>query len=588
VHDPSPPDKPVAAAKPDPLIGGRLGDYEIRRQIARGGMARVYEGYDPGLDRRAAIKVIDIAGADPTEAREITERFFREARQVANLDHPNIVTVYQFGEFAPQYFMAMKYLEGRTLQEALKRLRSQKRLMPPDQILSVADDVAAALDYAHGQGVIHRDVKPSNIMLTPNGRAILMDFGLLMEFGKDNTLGTAFGTPRYIAPEQAVASSRAVPQSDIYAFGVVVYEMICGQTPFDGTSAMELALAHMSNPPPPLRSINPDTPPSVEAVVLRALDKTPEVRWRSASAFVAALRQAYTEPAPNLPDAEPMRAAGEQTDLTPILVNREALLSAAQPPVIQSPIPAGPQSETAHATPVPSTAALPKAKPAKAAKAAKAAKSTKTTKAVEAPPAPEPKPDPEPVVVAAPPPPVVAPAPVAEAKKTREMPPPPELAAKAEKAPRRSKAFWPLAVLIAALVGFVGTFAALPPDGQPATGASVPRVFPPTKAVRLVYSEDGLAILNVGLQAIPLNSLSFSPDGRTYVPAIRQGELAPGACAFLRAASNAPIPTPLCKERQVVRAASLFWQRPDMFFVSWEKQTFRCGTDVNTCEIRPE
>lgn len=580
MHDPAPPDKPIAAAKPDPLIGGRLGDYEIRRQVARGGMARVYEGYDPGLDRRAAIKVIDIAGADPTEAREITERFFREARKVANLDHPNIVTVYQFGEFAPQYFMAMKYLEGRTLQEALKRLRTQKRVMPPEQILSIADDVAAALDYAHGQGVIHRDVKPSNIMLTPSGRAILMDFGLLMEFGKDNTLGTAFGTPRYIAPEQAVASHRAVPQSDIYAFGVVIYEMVCGQTPFDGSSAMELAIAHMSNPPPPLRSVNPETPPGVEAVVLRALDKTPEVRWRSASAFVAALRQAYTEPTPDLPDAEPMRVIGEQADLTPILVNREALLSAAPPPVVQSPIPATPQSDTAQATPIPSTAVLPQAK------AAKPAKSTKTTKAVQPPPAETPikMAEPAPVAAAAAP----APAPVAEAKKTREMSPPPELVAKAEKAVRRSAAFWPFAIVIAVLVGFVGAFAALPPDGQPATGATLPRSLPPTQSVRLVYSENGLAILNVGLQAVTLSELTFSTDGRTYVPAIRQGELAPGACAFLRAAVNSPIPDLLCKDRQVARANSLFWQRPDAFFVSWEKQTFRCEADVNTCDIRPE
>lgn len=551
MHDAAPPEKSIAPNKPDPLIGGRLGDYEIRRQIARGGMARVYEGYDPGLDRRAAIKVIDIAGADPTEAREITERFFREARKVANLDHPNIVTVYQFGEFAPQYFMAMKLLEGRTLQETLKRLRTQKRLMPPEQILSIMDDVSAALDYAHGQGVIHRDVKPSNIMLTPSGRAILMDFGLLMEFGKDNTLGTAFGTPRYIAPEQAVASHRAVPQSDIYALGVVVYEMVCGQTPFDGASAMELAIAHMSNPPPPLRSVNPDAPPSVEVVVLRALDKTPEVRWKSASAFAQALRSAYLNPGQPAHFApEPREEIVPQADLTPILVNREPLLSAVAQPVIANPLPSTARSP--EGMPVPQAA--PHSAPAQPVPIAAKA----TAPAAQVAPKPAQTPD-------------------QSAPKTVRLP-----------TPRRPKPlFWVLAGVVVALIGFAASFAVLPPVPQPASGAptNLPARVQAAKAIRLIFSDGGLAILNVGTSAIPLKELTFSPDGRTFVPAITQGELAPGGCIYLKAENASPVPEPMCQAKTAVKAASLFWQRPDAFSASWEKRTFRCTTDINTCEI---
>ncbi|MCS6872197.1 MAG: protein kinase [Anaerolineae bacterium] len=275
----------------DPLIGTRLGDYEIRRLIARGGMARVYEGYDPNLERRAAVKVITPQAEDSDEMKQ---RFFREARAVANLHHPNIVTVYQFGQGENLYYLAMRLLEGQTLLQRLKRLRTQKKLIETELMLSIVDDVSAALDYAHSKGVIHRDIKPSNIMIESDKRAILMDFGLLMQMSGDHTLGTAFGTPRYIAPEQAVASDRAVPQSDIYSLGVIVYEMVTGQTPFDADSAMSLALLHISTPPPPPRTVRPDLPEAVEQVILKALEKRPEDRWQSATQFAKALRQAFS------------------------------------------------------------------------------------------------------------------------------------------------------------------------------------------------------------------------------------------------------------------------------------------------------
>lgn len=280
-----------SAPTADPLIGTRLGDYEIRRLIGRGGMARVYEGFDANLHRSAAIKVINPQSEDNDEMKQ---RFFREARAVANLHHPNIVTVYQFGQGENLYYLAMRLLEGQTLLQKLKRLRTQKRFIETDQLLSIVDDVSAALDYAHRNGVIHRDIKPSNVMLSNDKHAILMDFGLLMETSGDNTLGTAFGTPRYIAPEQAVASDRAVPQSDIYSLGVIVYEMVTGQTPFDADSAMSLALLHISTPPPPPRSVRPELSEAVEQVILKALEKRPEARWQTARQFATALREAFS------------------------------------------------------------------------------------------------------------------------------------------------------------------------------------------------------------------------------------------------------------------------------------------------------
>ncbi|MBO9309122.1 MAG: serine/threonine protein kinase [Chloroflexi bacterium] len=285
------PSQKNATPTADPLVGTRLGDYEIRRLIGRGGMARVYEGYDPNLERRAAIKVITPQAED---SEEIKQRFFREARAVANLRHPNIVTVYQFGQGKNLYYFAMELLEGQTLLQTLERLRAQKKFVDTELMLSVASDVSAALDYAHAKGVIHRDVKPSNIMIGEDKRAILMDFGLLMHVGGEHTLGTAFGTPRYIAPEQAVSSDRAVPQSDIYSLGVVVYEMATGQTPFDADSAMSLALLHISAPPPAPRTIRPELSEAVEQVILKALEKNPEARWQSATQFANALRDAFS------------------------------------------------------------------------------------------------------------------------------------------------------------------------------------------------------------------------------------------------------------------------------------------------------
>lgn len=272
---------------PDPLIGSQLGDYKIIDLLGRGGMARVYRGYDENLDRYAAVKVIDPVVASAESNEEYRQRFLREARAVARLRHPNIVGIYQFGEYENLYYMAMVFIDGRDLGQILKEGQS----LPWDQVLRIVHDIAGALDYAHAGGVIHRDVKPSNIVVTKDGQAILTDFGLALSV-PEGTLGNTFGSVHYIAPEQAVSSASAVPQSDFYSLGVVLYQMLTGRVPFDDTSAMSVALMHLNDAPPSMRQLNPAISAEVEAVVFKALEKEPENRFRNGEAMVRALEQA--------------------------------------------------------------------------------------------------------------------------------------------------------------------------------------------------------------------------------------------------------------------------------------------------------
>jgi serine/threonine protein kinase len=258
-------------------------------------MARVYRGLDENLNRPAAVKVLEINIENEDE--RIIERFKLEARAIASFEHPNIVSIYQFGESENLFFIAMKLVKGSTLSQLLRQMRRSDERIPLAKMMQIVRDVCDALDYAHARGIIHRDIKPSNILFdsTANDRAIITDFGLALELGGDSTLGTAFGTPRYIAPEQAVSSLKAVPQSDIYALSVVVYEMLTGQVPFQDESPMSIALYHITSEPPRPRTINPDIPEAVEDVILRALSKEPEDRYPTAGAFYDALEEAYQQ-----------------------------------------------------------------------------------------------------------------------------------------------------------------------------------------------------------------------------------------------------------------------------------------------------
>lgn len=329
--------------KNDPLIGQQLGDYGITGIIGQGGMGRVYKGYDEKLQRYAAVKVFDAQGVTDDEMDEYRKRFQREARAVARLRHPNIVDVYQFGQTENLYYMAMTLVEGSDLRTMLKEHAMKRTLISHESLLRIISDVASALDYAHTEGVIHRDVKPSNIMVMDDGHAMLTDFGLALNV-PEGTLGSTFGSVHYIAPEQAMNSAMAVPQSDLYSLGIVLYEMLTGKVPFDDPSAMSVALRHLSEPPPPLRDYNPDISPEVETMVLRAIDKEPERRWPTGEAFVRALENALGM----VDEDEKTRQVvipGWLKERTPIVAQAQARAALQDKPLPASVI-SGPNEET--------------------------------------------------------------------------------------------------------------------------------------------------------------------------------------------------------------------------------------------------
>ena len=277
----------------DPLVGRKLGDYTVQDLLGTGGMARVYKGYDDKLDRYAAVKVIEPNLIASSEEEEYRDRFIREARAIARLSHTRIVGIYQFGQVDNLYYIAMDYVAGKNLREILKAFAEQGKYMPVKDVLNILADIASALDYAHKNNIIHRDIKPSNVIINPEGHAILTDFGLALN-AAEGTIGNTFGSVHYIAPEQAISSAQAVPQSDQYSLGIVAYEMLTGQVPFDDASAMSVALKHISDPPPPPTEINPDIPAEVEQILMKALDKDYQKRYEHAQQFVEALRTAYT------------------------------------------------------------------------------------------------------------------------------------------------------------------------------------------------------------------------------------------------------------------------------------------------------
>lgn len=276
----------------DPLLGKKLGDYVIQGLLGRGGMARVYKGFDSRLMRYAAVKVIS-GDANSADQAEATDRFRRESRSIARLNHPNIVGVYQFGELGDLYYMAMAYIEGRDLRMYIRDYATRRQVLPFEFTLNVMKGIGSALDYAHSRGVIHRDVKPSNIMIDDEGLPVLTDFGLALK-SDEGTLGDTFGSAHYIAPEQAISSAKATPQSDIYSLGVCLFEMLTGNVPFDDPSAMTVALRHLNEKPPSIRNFNSTLSYEIEQVVMRALEKDPVLRFPTGATFATAFEAALT------------------------------------------------------------------------------------------------------------------------------------------------------------------------------------------------------------------------------------------------------------------------------------------------------
>jgi len=264
--------------------------YEVRAHLATGGMATVFTAWDRRVDRPVAIKAL--RALDKTD-RSTVDRFRREARAAASLVHPNAVTIYDFIEEQDEYFLVMEFVDGPNLKELLLR----RGRLPYQEAVRIACQICSVLQVAHDRGFIHRDIKPQNILIAPDGQAKLTDFGIVRVIeavGLTNT-GVVLGTADYLAPEQARGED-LTPSSDLYSLGVVLYEMLCGHPPFAGPTAVAVAMQHARTPPPPLAPQVPDLPPAVEQVVFTALQKMPERRFHSARAMQQALEAALWLP----------------------------------------------------------------------------------------------------------------------------------------------------------------------------------------------------------------------------------------------------------------------------------------------------
>ena len=270
--------------------------YRLDTEIAAGGMGTVYAGTDLRLNRRVAVKVLNqqFAG-DP----RFVERFRREARSVAALSHPNIASIFDYGEEDGRHFIVMELIEGSDL---AKVLRSSAPLAP-DVASRMATETCAALGHAHAAGVVHRDIKPGNVIIGPDDRVKVTDFGIARAVG-DTTLtatGSMLGTAHYLSPEQAMGSP-VTPASDIYSTGIVLYEMLTGSVPFTGDSAVAVAMKHVSEEVPRPSSVNPNVPAALDAIVTKATAHDPNARFRSAEAMGDALRSGVV---PTIPAQSP-------------------------------------------------------------------------------------------------------------------------------------------------------------------------------------------------------------------------------------------------------------------------------------------
>ncbi|MCL6612350.1 MAG: Stk1 family PASTA domain-containing Ser/Thr kinase [Peptococcaceae bacterium] len=296
------------------MIGKLLGNrYQILEQLGGGGMAIVYKGRDNILNRLVTIKLLR---SEYTSDEDFVRRFRREAQSVASLSHPNIVSIYDVGRENDMHYLVMEYVEGEDLRSIIKR----EGPLDPERAVRIARQVCDALDHAHENNIVHRDVKPHNILITRTGRAKLTDFGIAREASAATvtTTDTIIGSVHYLSPEQA-RGELAGPKSDIYSLGVVLYEMLAGSVPFTGDSPISIAIKHIQNSPEPLARRRPGIPPELELVVMRALQKDPDGRFDSAREMSYQLEEAM---------------AGDDDDTTRIIAvnmeERQALKAAEQ------------------------------------------------------------------------------------------------------------------------------------------------------------------------------------------------------------------------------------------------------------------
>lgn len=277
----------------DSLSGQTIGRYQVINQIGKGGMAEVYKGYQESLDRYVAIKVMHTF---LSSEEDFLLRFQREARAMASMSHPHIVGVYDFDVYGENsYYLVMEYIDGGTLKEYLENLRKEGKSMPLENAVRICQEVADALAYAHRRQMIHRDIKPANVMLDEEtGKAILTDFGIVKLVGNTSAAYTAtgalVGTPAYMSPEQALGQT-GDERVDIYSLGVMLFQMVTGQLPFDADTPLAVVLKHVNEQPPLPMNFNPDVPLDLQEVILKALAKDPNDRYQTAREMHNALKK---------------------------------------------------------------------------------------------------------------------------------------------------------------------------------------------------------------------------------------------------------------------------------------------------------
>jgi serine/threonine protein kinase len=293
-------------------IGQSLGDYVVLQQLGTGGFGHVYKVEHTITGRREAMKVLASTNVD---AAEQSERFLREIRLQASLNHPNIAVVHTAFWVNDDLALVCELLEGQSLQDFLEKQRAS-----PQQALQIIGQVLDALSYAHARGIIHRDISPANIFLTAGGIVKIIDFGLA-KAATDLRLtreGSPIGAAHYMSPEQIRGAQDIDARTDIYSCGVVLYELVCGKKPFEGDNAFDIMKAHAETPPPSPTAANPQVPPALAAILLRALAKKPEDRFQSADTFVQAIRQVQPEP---------VQGASRRSTSRPVLIGLCAALT---------------------------------------------------------------------------------------------------------------------------------------------------------------------------------------------------------------------------------------------------------------------
>ena len=272
------------------LVGRTLGKYRLVARLGRGGMAEVYKAYQPGLDRYVGIKVLH---GHLVDDEDFVARFEREALATGKLRHPNIVQAVDFDRDGETYFLAMEFIDGPTLKDEMKARLAVNKPFTLKEISRIFTALCSAVDYAHKRSMIHRDIKPANVMINQEGNVVLTDFGIarIMEGTQYTQTGALSGTPAYMSPEQG-KGEKADERSDIYALGVMLYEMVTGRVPYEADTPYAVIVKHISESLPMPTSVNPDLPEAVERVILKAMSKEPDDRYQTAGEMARALREA--------------------------------------------------------------------------------------------------------------------------------------------------------------------------------------------------------------------------------------------------------------------------------------------------------